>query len=171
MENSWRKVSLYEKFCTKMKFLPFSRIPGELEVARTILWAFLTCHLHWQRAHQWCLCSFKTLAKKIMKDYWLSLRWKLPLFKSQGYINRVIHVSGWFVLTSICWTWPRMTRSGSRKRAAAPIEDAGGIWRKVSIWPLSSSGHALSCHKWNSKEQFWSLKGREWSKSFYRPVV
>ena len=28
------------QFCTKMKFLPFSRIPCELEVASTILWAF-----------------------------------------------------------------------------------------------------------------------------------
>ena len=50
------------------------------------------------------------------------LRWKLPFFKGQGYINKVIPVSGWFVLTSICWTWWRLTRSGSRRRTAAPIE-------------------------------------------------
>ena len=64
-----------------------------------------------------------------------------------------------------------MTRSRSRRRTAAPIEDAGGILREVSMWPLLSSGHALWCHKWNCTEQFLSSKGREWSKSFYRPVV
>ena len=84
----------------------------------------------------------------------LMLKWKLSLFKGQGYINRVIPVSGWFVLTSICWTWWRMTRSGSRRRTAAPIEGAGGILRKVRMRPLLSSGLALSFHKWNCKEQF-----------------
>ena len=73
------------------------------------------------------------------------LRWKLPFFKGQGYINRVIPVSGWFVLTFTCWTWWRMTRRGSRRRTAAPIEDAGGILREVSMWPLLLSGHALWC--------------------------
>ena len=62
-----------------------------------------------------------------MKDSWILPRWKLPFFKGQGYINRVIPVSGWFVLISICWTWPRMTKSGSRRRTAAQIEDAGGM--------------------------------------------
>ena len=47
------------------------------------------------------------------------------------------------------------------------------------MWPLLSSGHALSFRKWNCKEQFWSLfrrqqcflGGRDLSKSFYQPVV
>ena len=108
-----------------------------------------------------------------MKDSWLKLRWKLPFFEGQGYINRVIPVSGWFVLTFTCWTWSRMTRRGSRRRTAAPIEDAGGILRKVIMWP---SGYALSFYNWNCKEQFWSLLRRQqWvrkeARGFYRPVV
>ena len=72
------------------------------------------------------------------------LRWKLSLFKGQGYINRVIPVSGWFVLTSIWWTWPRMTRSGSSRRTAAPFEDAGGILRKIKCNHYCHLG--MDCH-------------------------
>ena len=98
------------------------------------------------------------------------LRWKLPLFKGQGYINRVIPVSGWFVLTSICWTWWRMTRSGSWRKTAAPTENAGGgvAWREswqsqhaITII-INGSGHAFSLQKWNCKEQFRSLRRQLW---------
>ena len=100
------------------------------------------------------------------------LRWKLPFFKGQGYINRVIPVSGWFVLTFTCWTWPRMTRSGSRRRTGTPTEDAGGgvawweSWQSqhAITFVITRSGHAFSFQKWNCKEQFRSLalfrKGR-----------
>ena len=92
------------QFCTKMKFLPFFKNSGWAGGGQNYSVGFLDLSSSLAKGTSVMSLIFQSPRNENYDDYedsWPLLRWNLPLFKGQGYINRVIPISGWFVLKSI----------------------------------------------------------------------